>query len=343
MRKWVLIDLITLIGYSCSTDVELYADYKDIPVVYGLIDAQADTNFIKITKAFCGTNEDPINANEVALIYDSSNYSCKLNAYIEELKSISGHPFRPTGRRLQLDTLTIHNKEEGAFYSPDQILYYTTAHFNTNDATNKYRYKLNIVKPEGDTATAETSVLGGNIVIGTSQVTFMSTPSHATGSLMFSSTEEAVLYDFGMRFNYREIHQGQPEEKKQVTWNYGAKPLDAYEKVVGTEDIYEAYYSVNALFNIMEQAIGADTVWDDNHPNVIRYIDDFEIFVSASAEDYYIFYQSMHHGLSLSTEYTNIKGGCGLFSSRIFVKKIATLSSRTKSDLFRKPWGFREQ
>lgn len=342
MRNWVLIGLLALIGCSCSTDVELYADYKDIPVVYGLIDAQADTNFIKITRAYCGTNEDPINAIEVALIYDSSNYPCKLNAYIEEMKSVSGQDFQPTGRRFQLDTLTIHNKAEGTFYSPDQLLYYTTERFNTNDEVNKYRYKLNVVKLDGDTATASTSVLGGNISIGVSQVSFFSGSTPQTNSFMFRATEEAVLYEFGMRFNYYETHPGQPTEQKQVAWSMGAKPLEAYEKVAGTEDVYEVYYSANTLFNLMEQVIGADTVWDDNHPNVIRHIDDFEVFVSASAEDFHIFYQSLQHGLSLSTEYSNVKGGCGLFSSRIYVKKIAQLSSGTKYNLFHEPWGFVE-
>lgn len=343
MRNCLLIVILVSLFSSCSTDVDLYADYKDVPVVYGLIDAQADTNFIKITKAFCGTNENPINANEVALIYDSSNYSEKLNTYIEELKSATGHSFKPTGRRLQLDTVTIHNKQEGVFYSPDQILYYTTERFNTNSTNNKYRYRLHIVKPEGDTATAETSVLGGNIQIGSATVTFYSAPSHATTSIMFSSTDEAVLYEFGMKFKYREAHTGQPIQHKEISWNYGAKTLGAYEKVEGVDGYYLFYYSVNTLFNHLERAIGNDTVWDPNHPNVIRYIDDFEITVSASAEDFFLFYQSLQPGLNLSTEYSNVKGGYGLFSSCVFVKKTVTLSPLTKQDLFRKPWGFREQ
>lgn len=37
---------------ACSTDVDLYADYKDVPVIYGLLDATADTNYIKITRVF---------------------------------------------------------------------------------------------------------------------------------------------------------------------------------------------------------------------------------------------------------------------------------------------------
>ena len=51
------ITLLLLVGcmttfFSCSTDVELYADYKDVPVVYGIINILADTNYVKITKAF---------------------------------------------------------------------------------------------------------------------------------------------------------------------------------------------------------------------------------------------------------------------------------------------------
>ena len=104
---------------ACSTDVDIYADYKDVPIVYGLLDYRADTNFIKITRAFCGTNDDPINAHEVALIADSSNYPGKLDARLVELKSTIGSQYEPTGREFVLDTMTIHDKEEGTFYSPD--------------------------------------------------------------------------------------------------------------------------------------------------------------------------------------------------------------------------------
>ena len=98
---------------SCSTDVDIYAEYEDVAIIYGMLDYRADTNFIKITRAFCGTNDNPINANEVAMVYDSSNYPGKLNARIIELKSIHGGPYEPTGREFLLDTVTKHNKEDG--------------------------------------------------------------------------------------------------------------------------------------------------------------------------------------------------------------------------------------
>ena len=330
---------------SCSTDVELYDDYKDIPVIYGLLDVNADTNYIKITKAFCSDNDHPIDANVIALIYDSSNYPGKLDAFIEELKSSNNQPFQFTGRRFFLDTLTIHNKKEGHFYSPHQKLYYTTEHFNTNSEGNKYRYKLAVIKPEGDTATAETGIVNGNTAVLTSRVNFKAAPSNETSQLMFRSTEEATLYEIGMQFNYWEIRPGHSRVLKEVSWSYGTKRLTEYEKVEGFDDFYKLFYGVNTLFNALEYAIGNDTVMDVNHPNVIRHIGDFIVYISAAGEDfnnYYQFTQAMQNGLSLSTEYSNIDGGCGLFSSRILKRNTMELSSGTKYDLFLKPWGFQE-
>ena len=87
---------------SCTTDVDLYADYKDITIVYAMLNPKADTNYVKITRAFCGTNDNPINANEIAQIFDSSNYSGKLDARIIEMKNTHGNVFEPTGRVMTL-------------------------------------------------------------------------------------------------------------------------------------------------------------------------------------------------------------------------------------------------
>ena len=113
--KKLLLSLSLLAGLvcfqACTTDVNLYADYKDIPVIYGLIDVSQDTNFIRINRAFSGNNDHPINANEVAMIADSCNYPGKLDAYIKEYRSGFGNSFDPTGRIIRLDTMTIHDKQ----------------------------------------------------------------------------------------------------------------------------------------------------------------------------------------------------------------------------------------
>ena len=341
----LLFDCLTVF-FSCSTKVDLYADYKDIPVIYGIIDVKADTNFIKITKAFCGSNDNPINANEAALISDSSNYPEKLEAYIIEKKSTHGQPYEPTGRKIVLDTITIHDKDEGIFYSPDQVLYYTTEKFNINEDDDKYRYKLVIIKPNGDSIISETSPVGGTLHIVSAEASFQSTPSNSMNRLMFRSSDEAVLYEISMQFNYREKHTGQAMVTKKVKWSSEASTLSGFEKVPATENAYYYHYPVNSLFNYLRDAIGGDTVWDINHPNVTRYIDNFVITLSAGGKELYECYEInnvIETGYT-TTNYSNINGGIGVFSSRTNINRTVKLSASTRRDLLgKKAWGFVEE
>ncbi len=334
---------------SCSTDVDLYAEYKDIPIIYAMLDPKSDTNYVKITRAFCGTNDSPINANNVTLIADSSNYPGKLDVHIIELKSVHGDVYQPTGRTFALDTITLHDKEEGTFYSPDQLFYYTTEPFNTGAEQNRYKYKLLVVKPNGDSLTAQTRIVGNaEFAIMTGGVGFQQTSSNELRKIMFRADNFASLYEVTMQFNYREERAGQGIRRKNVKRSFGTRTISEFRKIEGTENSYYLEYSVNWLFNALTTAIGGDTIYDANHPNIVRYIDDFVISISAAGDDlanYYIANQAqMNSPTSLVTTYTNIDGGFGLFSSRTKIEKVAKLSPNTKRELFGIfSWGFKEQ
>lgn len=333
--------------YSCSTDVELYADYKDVAIIYAMLNPRADTNYVKITRAFCGTNDNLINANEVALIADSCNYPGKLDARIIELKNTYGSSYQPTGRVIELDTITLHDKEEGLFYAPDQTFYYTTEPFNTGTEDCKYKYRLVVIKPDGDTVTATTSIVGNEeFSIMTNGVGFQMAPTDAVKEIYFRADGAATLYEITMQFNYREQLAGQEMTCKNISRSFGTKTLNEYTHVVGNSYCLE--YSINWLFNALANAIGSDTIVNPNHPNVFRYIDDFVISISAGGEElsiYYLANQAQSESpTSLVTIYTNIDGGYGLFSSRTKIEKVAKLSSNTKRELFgMSSWGFKEQ
>ena len=332
--------LLTGIFASCSTDVELYADYKDIPVVYGLIDATQDTNFVRINRAFSSSNDNPINANEVALIADSCNYTGKLEAKIIEYKSGFGNQYSATGRVFELDTMTIHDKEAGVFYSPHQKVYYTTGNFKRNEGGTKYKYRLFVVKAN-DTITSETGIVGGNNYrIITNQATFMVEDNSNPAKITFTPAENAAFYDVKMVFNYKEKH-GQTIEDKQVKWNFGSKSINDLASTY-EDGHYYVSYSVNSLFNLLSDAIGGDTI------NVTRYFDakPIDIMIAAGGEELYNYIQvnSQAGGLSQSVpDYTNVNGGYGVFSSRINIVKNIMLSPRAQSDLYGMPWGFTQQ
>ena len=189
IRFILIISLFIAIFDSCSTDVDIYAEYKDVPIVYAMLNPKSDTNYIKITRAFCGTNDNFINANDVALIADSSNYPGKLDVRIVELKKAHGDLYETTGRVIVLDTITLHDKEEGTFYSPDQTFYYTTEPFNTGIDGGKYKYRLIVVKPNGDSLTAQTNMVGnGEFAIMTSGVSFQMAETEQVRKIMLGPT-----------------------------------------------------------------------------------------------------------------------------------------------------------
>lgn len=347
MRFILILSSFICVFYSCSTDVDLYDDYKDVAIIYAMLNPRADTNYVKITRAFCGTNDDPINANEVALIYDSSNYPGKLDARIIELKNTHGGLYETTGRVMVLDTMMIHDKEVGTFYAPDQVIYYTTERLNANSAANSYKYRLVVVKPNGDTLTAQTSMVGNEeFSIGTSGVTFQMAHTDALGKVLFRAEGAGSLYEVGFQFNYREQLAGQEMKRKNVSRAFGVRTLDQFIHLEGNS--YYLEYSQNWLFNTLARAIGGDTIVDPDHPNVVRYVDDFVISISAAGEEltyYYLANQEQENNpIGFISIYSNIEGGFGLFSSRTTIKKEVKLSKSTRNELYGKAsWGFQEQ
>ena len=349
IRFILIISLFITIFDSCSTDVDLYAEYKDVPIVYAMLNPKSDTNYVKITRAFCGTNDNFINANNVALIADSSNYPGKLDVRIVELKKAHGDLYEATGRVIVLDTITLHDKEEGTFYSPDQTFYYTTEPFNTGMDGGKYKYRLIVVKPNGDSLTAQTNMVGnGEFAIMTSGVSFQMAETEQVRKIMFRADDFASLYEVSMQFNYREQKPGQGMKKKSVSRTFGTRTIKEFTKLEGSENSYYLEYSANWLFNALSNAISGDTITNPNHPNVVRYIDDFVISISAAGDELTYYYianlAQASSPMTLFTNYTNIKGGYGLFSSRTQIERTVSLSANTIRELFgMTSWGFKEQ
>ena len=336
---------------ACTTDVELYSDYKDIPIIYGLLDASQDTNFIRINRAFSGDNDHPINAANVALIADSCNYPGKLDARILRYKNVYGNEYvldsqTPDSGIIILDTITIHDKEEGVFYAPDQKVYWTDKPINVNTETTKYRYKL-VVHRGNDTITSETNVVGGEgFKIITESLGFMAGGNDNSGRIKFTLADNAVFYDAKMEFYYKESVHGGPLTDKQVTYSFGVNTLETLGQE--NERVYYVSYGMSTLFNLLEDAIGADTVINENHPEVVRYFSEkpMKIFLSAGSDELYNYIQINSQAGYAQTvpDYTNINGGYGVFSSRINKSRNARISSLAAAGLYGKTaWHFVQQ
>lgn len=328
--------LVLLFG-SCSTDVDLYADYKDITIVYGLLDVDKDTNYVKINRAFLGYGD----ATAIAMIPDSSNYPGKLDCKIIEYRaSLSDNNYVKT-QEYPLDTITIHNKDlDGSFYAPDQLVYYTTGKIHSNSDHYQYRYDLEIDR--GDTLiTATTDIVGGGHFSVVPNILNFSSYIEI-GKLKWIGCPNSFIYDVELRFHYKEIGPSLDSIDHCVKWLLGTYP----EASIQTENgVYFVSYLASMFFSNIAQEIGNDSLL----LNVERvfFEPSIEVIITAGGEELYNYITVNGSNSSIVQtipEYTNIYGGYGVFSSRAQISKRVKLNGQTMMELINNhpTWNFRQ-
>lgn len=320
---------------SCSTDVDIYADYKDITVVYGLLDSRLDTNYIKINKAFLG----PGSAFDIALIDDSCNYPDKLEAKLIEYKAnIGGNNFVKT-REIPLDTTTIHNKDLGFFYAPDQLVYFTSTKLNNNTQDLKYKYELQIDR--GDTLlNAFTEMVGGTgFSTSLAQLDFV---SPGGGMIQWRECMNAMIYEIIISFNFVEVDLNQDSVRRCMTWSLGSYPISSPSLTLN-QNTYTLNYKSSQFFNNLATFLGNDTL-----KKVDRLVMEpsLKLSIAAGGDELYNFISVNGPSSSIVQnvpEYTNVNGGYGVFSSRTMFEKNVRLSSNTFLELQKHDnWRFRQ-
>jgi hypothetical protein len=114
MKKLIVFLSLAIGLSSCNEKIDLLGDYQETAVVYGLLDHADSLHYIKITRAFIG----PGSAVDLAQIPDSSYFN-QVNATVTEF--VGGVVTREWELR---DTLVTNKEINGAFYGPEQKVYY---------------------------------------------------------------------------------------------------------------------------------------------------------------------------------------------------------------------------
>lgn len=319
---------------SCSSDIDLYADYMEVPIIYGLLDAKADTNYIKITRAFYVQGD----AYQAALNPDSSNYPGKLNVRLVEY--CNGDSLR----EILLDTITLHNKKPGVFYAPDQKLYYTSEPLSWNGTNKRYSYKLKVVLPDR-TLTTKTDLVGNgsfdvqSLAVNFSKEYFGLMPR----SFLFRPAINASFYQMSMSFTFLEQREPNGDSiPRTMTWEVGTFMEDDLSTHM-EGGAYVFTYRPESFYANLEEFIGGDT----SVVGLKRYISDYpvEVCISAGGEKLkqYIYNNDASNGfMPGDNEFSLIDGGYGVFSSRMSVKRHVRLGGETVPELVaERKWGFK--
>jgi len=300
---------------SCDKSLKVNADWKDITVVYGLLDQSQDTTFIKITKAFLGEG----NALQFAKIADSSMYPDSLEVRLDEYADTTfiQHHF--------CDTITIHNKKAGdsVFYYPDQLMYYSKLKLN-----EEHNYKLYIRnKNTGKVVTSQTGLLHDFEVIRP-QVS-VSYPPGKSFEVKWKPSQNGKRYQLVIRFYYLEALKTNIDSLYMRSFDWlvfnNIRPID-----INSTQPFDLYFPADNFYTQVGLKIPVD-------PLVTRVAHHCEYIFSVAATELNTYMEVTEPSLSLVQErpaYTNIINGIGLFSAR-YMKSVDSLdiSQLTKEEL----------
>lgn len=161
-KLFYLSAIIGVFGFSsCETEIKTNAEYKDITVVYGLLNPNESDHYIKITKAFSGEG----NANDLAGNAANFNYADgELDVRIDEFNTSN-----TLVRSFSLArTVNEKIKDNGVFSTSDNVLY----KFIEPALKKDFIYKLNIRnKVLEKEITSETKIANNPSLTNFSQIT----------------------------------------------------------------------------------------------------------------------------------------------------------------------------
>lgn len=312
--------LLAIVGaftlYSCETEIKTNAEYKDITVVYGLLNPNESNHYIKITKAFLGEG----NANDLANNSANFNYADgELDVRIDEYNANSTFV-----RSFSLSrTVNEIPKDDGVFSNTDNVLY----KFVEPSLKKDYSYKLNIVnKTLGKEITSETKIANDPSLTNLNQITKLK---------LVNSSGSYLNHDFNIRtgansgkikvnliFSYANHFTDtaiQPEVKT-VKISLGEQ------KTTTTEGGDILVFTLNGanFFSALTNSISASV------PNLnYRRINNCVLEVISAGVDLATYISVNEPSTSITQnkpEFTNLTNALGVFSSRN-IKNIYTASS----------------
>lgn len=308
---------------SCETDFDITADYKEIAVVYGLLNQNDSIQYLRINKAFLG--------NGNALIYsgipDSSSYGNSIEvSMIETLES-------GAQRTIIFDTVTIHDKDSGYFYYPDQLMYKTAEKLNPL-ATYSLKIKNKVT---GSEATSITNLIQNFALMRPAAANNViprldfKRDTISVQKIEWNSAVNGRMYLPVLRFYYREASFTSDTVDRMIEWVFSS--LTTNDLGGGTKMTTE--FRSEDFFRFCENQIPYEDTDKEEAVNV-RLADHFEICFTVAGDEFttYLDVNGPTTGLLLEKpSYTNINNGLGVFSSRLTKVVYTRVGDKIKADL----------
>lgn len=301
--KLFLLLLIPLLTVSCEVEFSPNATWKEIPVVYCLLDQDDDTTWARVERCYLGEGS----------IYDYSSISDSINypkGYIE-VKLLRIYNGETVAEYVFRDT-TI-NRQSGNFASTAQPMYYLPGKAHFNEACT-YDIQVKRVADGQILAHAKQPI---RLIIRNPEDCVFTKPTYSTfprktGMFAFKAAGNTCQMEWPALKNARLY---QPFVRLYFSENDERRYVDVRTPSVSSTnntDRYTIFYQASGFLNSVKEQLKDD-------PNPKTYLKQVDLYLTACSEDFSAYMSNISDAGNLDQSrelYTNIDGGRGIFAAR---------------------------
>jgi hypothetical protein len=319
--RFLLLFILPVFYVSCETDFNVIADYKEIAIVYGLLNQNDPVHYLRINKAFLGNGNSLLYAQQA----DSSSFGADINVILVEYN----------GNKVILDTIvfdtvTLYNKQAGEFYSPGQLFYASNA---TLDQNNTYELKITNKKTANIVSSKTDLIHNFSFSKPASGAKTLSFKRSITQPMKFSwqNAVNGKSYQFKLYFNVKELNASGDTTFRKIEWLF---PEETTENTDGTGES-GVTYSNEEFFKLCENKLPySDQATEDAVIKRFASTCDLEVTVIGDEFNTYLEANGPSTGVLIEKpNYSNILNGLGLLSCRYQIHRLIATSPETILDL----------
>jgi len=320
MKKiYLILSIFAIVFTACETDFDVNAEWKETTVVFGLLDAAKDIQFVKIKKVFLGEAD----AELMASFSDSVNYiPADLEVVLYKIN------FNDTiDSRVLKDTLIIKdsldlNGDPGVFSIENNIIYYFDSPESDNFLSSNRTYSLVIKNIKtGNIVNSTTEILNefnfSSGITNSNKLTFyIDELGYRFLSFKWLDPPNAEIFQFNLRFHYKENGL-----EKELSWNQTELGSNDNILILSGEDFFHQFLANNLV------------ALDDGEEREFMNIDIEMTLGTQHLKTYVAVNEPITGIVQERPQFTNINNGIGLFSSR-YTKVYSGLSLNPDSEKY---------
>jgi len=307
----LFISVFLLLFISCSNDIDLTSEWKDVPIVYGLLSRTDSVHYIRIEKAFL---DDDKNALEIAQIADSIYYP---NAFVQ-IQKLNSDEDPLIFQRVDA-ALEGYEREDGIFATTPNYVYKMELPSGEFLEEN-VEYEFLLDRGDNFPIVKAQSTIISDIDITAPKVSDLSTPFNWGDynwslNIRWRAKEPTSFFDIVFYVHLEEYDVNNPFVAKPITLEWVIK-----------KNLLSRTAANNGIIS-MQQGVPAENFYKflaaklEPQNGVIRKFKSMDLLIRSGGQEFleYIQLRQANFGITSSQvipEYSNLSSGIGLFSSK---------------------------